>query len=62
VQEIFGPLRRELLAYLLSTSAERAELLAQLYQRRPEMADLPAELEADEDLRARFGIALLKDA
>ena len=55
---ISGPLRRELLAYLLSTSFERA----QLYQSRPEMAELLAELEADDDLRARFEIALLKDA
>jgi hypothetical protein len=31
-----------------------------LSRRRPEMSDLLAELEADEDLRARFEIELLK--
>jgi hypothetical protein len=62
VDEISAPLRRELLAYLLSTSYERAELLAQLYLRRSEMDDLLAELEADEDLRARFEIELVRHA
>ena len=61
MEDISGPLRRELLDYLLAPSAERARIVGALYEKRPEMADLLAELEADEDLRARFEIALLAD-
>jgi hypothetical protein len=50
-----------MLAYLLAPSVERARILGVLYEKRPEMADLLAELEADEDLRARFEMALLQD-
>jgi hypothetical protein len=48
------PLRRDLLRYLLATSAERARLIGELTERNPGMADLLAELEADDDLRARL--------
>jgi hypothetical protein len=48
-----------LLRYLLSTSAERARIIGELTERNPDMAELLMELEADDDLRARFEIELL---
>ena len=53
-------LRRELLDYLSATSVERARLIGELTQRNPGMADLLADLEADETLRNRFEVELLR--
>ena len=57
--EIPEPLRKDLLRYLLSTSAERAKIIGQLTERNPGMAEILVELEADDDLRARFEMELL---
>lgn len=53
-------LRRELLRYLASTSANRAQLIGGLTHRNPGIADLLVELEADDDLRSRFEMELLR--
>jgi hypothetical protein len=53
-------LRHDLLRYLGATSEERARLIGELTSRNPGMADLLVELEADDDLRARFEIELLR--
>jgi hypothetical protein len=53
-------LRRDLLRYLGATSAERARLIGELTERNPGLAELQAELEADDDLRARFQIELIR--
>jgi hypothetical protein len=55
------PLRRELLDYLLTTSQELAAMIATLAERNPSMADLLINLEADDDLRARFAMELLNE-
>jgi hypothetical protein len=55
-------LRRDLLRYLAATSEERARLIGELTWRNPGIADLLVDLEADEDLRARFEIELLRGA
>jgi hypothetical protein len=52
-------LRDDLITYLLASSAERAQIVGELTERNPPMADLLMELEADDDLRARFEMALL---
>jgi hypothetical protein len=52
-------LRSDLLRYLGATSEERARLIGELTWRNPAMADVLADLEADDDLRARFEIELL---
>jgi hypothetical protein len=52
-------LRRNLLRYLAATSEERARLIGELTSRNPSIADLLIDLEADDDLRARFEIELL---
>ncbi|HET6791557.1 MAG TPA: hypothetical protein VFI35_08245 [Actinomycetota bacterium] len=49
-------LRRDLLRYLSATSEERARLIGELVERNPGMASLLMDLEADDDLRARFVI------
>jgi hypothetical protein len=54
------PLRRNLLRYLGGTSEERARLIGELTWRNPAMADLLADLEADDDLRARFEVELMR--
>jgi hypothetical protein len=54
------PLRHELLRYLGATSQDRARLIGQLTERNPGMADLLLDLEADDDLRTRFEIELLR--
>src|SRR5919201_5009804 len=54
------PLRRDLLRYLGGTSEERARLIGALTWRNPAMADLLADLEADDVLRARFVIQLMR--
>jgi len=53
-------LRRELLRYLSATSEERARLIGELTERNPGIADLLLDLEADDDLRIRFEIELLR--
>ncbi len=54
------PLRRELLDYLLATSLERAGIIARLSEQNPSVADLLMDLEADDELRARFEIELMR--
>ena len=53
-------LRRDLLRYLGATSAGRARLIGELTERNPGIVDLLTDLEADDDLRARFEIELLR--
>jgi hypothetical protein len=52
--------RRELLRYLSATSEERARLIGELTERNPRMAELLLDLEANDDLRTLFEIALLR--
>lgn len=53
-------LRRDLLRYLAATSEERARLIGELVERKPGVSSLLMDLEADEDLRMRFEIELLR--
>ncbi|HET9310219.1 MAG TPA: hypothetical protein VFP41_03220 [Actinomycetota bacterium] len=53
-------LRDDLLTHLLCTSPDRARIIAELLARNPGMGELLADLEADDDLRARLEIELLK--
>jgi hypothetical protein len=53
--------RYDLLRYLLATSAERAAILGELFERNPAMAEVLADLEADDELRLRFELALVAD-
>ena len=53
-------LRHEVLRYLGATSQDRARLIGELTERNPGMADLLLDLEADDDLRTRFEIELLR--
>lgn len=46
--------------YLGKTSAERARVIGELIERNRQMADLLMDLEADDDLRTRFEIELLR--
>jgi hypothetical protein len=55
------PLRRELLDCLLATSQKRAAMIGTLAGRNPSMADLLIDLEAVDDLRARFEMELLNE-
>jgi hypothetical protein len=59
IDDIPAKLRDNLIRYLLATSTERARVIGELSERNPGMADLLMELEADDDLRARFEIELL---
>ena len=52
-------MRDDLIRYLFASSHERARIIGELTERNPGMADLRADLEADDDLRARFEIELL---
>ena len=52
-------LRDDRLTYLFCTSPDRARVTAELLVRNPGMGELLADLEADDDLRARFERALL---
>lgn len=61
-ENISPPLRDDLISFLLCDSADRARLIADLLRRNPGMRDLLADLEADDDLRARFEIELLGNA
>jgi hypothetical protein len=54
------PLRRELLYYLSVSSEQRARLIGELTRRNPGMANLLVDLEANDDLRTRFEIDLLR--
>jgi hypothetical protein len=53
-------LRDDLIAFLLCDSPDRARLISELLVRNPGMGDLLADLECDDDLRARFEVALLR--
>jgi hypothetical protein len=53
-------LRRDLLRYLGKTSAERARVIGEPIERNRRMAELLMDLEADDDLRTRFEIELLR--
>ncbi len=57
--EIPPALRDDLLTYLFCTSPDRARIIAELLVRNPGMDGLLADLEADDDLRARLEIELL---
>ena len=54
-----APLRYDLIRYLLAPSEERARITGELTARNPGIADLLIDLEADEELRARFEMELL---
>lgn len=54
-------LRDDLLTYLFCTSPDRARII-ELLVRNPGIGELLADLEADDDLRARFEIELLNRA
>jgi hypothetical protein len=53
-------LRRDLLRYLAATSEERARLIGDLIWRNPARADFLVDLEADDALRTRVEIELLR--
>ena len=57
--DIRPALRDDLLTYLICTSPDRASIIAELLVRKAGFGELLAELEADDDLRARFEIELL---
>ena len=56
--DIPEPLRDDLIRYLFATSEDRARVVGELTA-RPGMAELLIDLEADDDLRARFEMELL---
>lgn len=60
LDEIPEPLRRDLLRYLLAASVDRARIVAELVDRSPGMAQILMDLEAADDLRARFEMELLE--
>ncbi len=47
---------------MFATSAERGSVIGELTERNPGMADVLMELEADDDLRARFEMELLAES
>jgi len=53
-REIPAALRDDLVTYLFCTSPDRARLIAELLVRNRGIGDLLADLEADDDLRARL--------
>jgi hypothetical protein len=55
-----GSVRSFLLEHLFKTSAERARAIRELHAVSPSLADLLIDLEVDDDLRARFEVALLE--
>ena len=55
------PLRDNLMTFLFCTSPDRARIVAELL-RNPGISDLLADLEADDNLRARLEIELLTGA
>ena len=57
--DIAPELRDGFIRYLFATSHERARIIGELTERNPGMADLLTDLEADDDLRARFEMELL---
>ena len=58
--EIPPALRDDLLTYLFWTSPDRARIIAELLVKNPGMGGLLADLEADDDLRAKLEVELLK--
>lgn len=60
--DIPGSRRRDLLRYSQASSAERARLLEDLFERNPGVADIVADLEAYEELRWRYEVALALSA
>ena len=56
--EDIWPGLRDALGYLMATSVERARIIGELTTRNPAIADLLTDLEADDDLRARFEMDL----
>jgi hypothetical protein len=60
VEDIPPALRDDLIAYLLCDSPDRARIIAELLQRNPGMGDLLADLEADDELRAKLEMALIR--
>jgi hypothetical protein len=58
--DLAEPLRRDLLRYLAATSEERARLIGELSSRNPPVVDLLVDLEADDALRSRFEMELLR--
>ena len=56
LKDIPPGLRDDLLTYLFCTSPDRARIIAELLVRNPDIGDLLADLEADDDLRARLEI------
>jgi hypothetical protein len=59
--DIPAGLRDDLITYLFCTSPERARIISELVERNPGIADLLMDLEADEELRAKFEISLLTE-
>jgi hypothetical protein len=57
--DLSSTLRDHLLTYLVCTSPDRARLIAELLVRNPGMGEILADLEADDDLRARLEVKLL---
>lgn len=55
-------LRDDLITYLFCSSPDRAHIIAELLVRNPGLEELLADLEADDDLRARLEIELLGNA
>lgn len=60
VSQLSEQLRCEVLRYLSATSEERARLIGELTQPNRGMADLLADLEADDTLRDRFELEVLR--
>ncbi len=58
--EIPQALRDDLLTYLFCTSPDRARVIAELLVKNPGVGELLADLDADDDQRARLEIELLR--
>jgi hypothetical protein len=58
--DISPALRDDLLTYLLCSSPDRARIIAELLVRNPGTGELLANLEGDEELRARCDRALVQ--
>jgi hypothetical protein len=60
VTEIPPALRDDLLTYFMCSSPDRARIIAEPLVRNPGLEEFLADLEADDDLRVRLEIELLK--
>jgi hypothetical protein len=60
VDDIPPALRDDLITFLLCDSPDRARIISELVERNPGIAELLMDLEADDDLRTRFEMALLR--